>query len=106
MIAHARAYAGSSLHGRIVAMAFGLPRLNRLSGTGTRRQQGGRLRRMLESAGAPAQSRPRSLPKPSTSTGAGVRAARGGRAGPAAEAGDGLVLPDRRRRRPEAHGVG
>jgi hypothetical protein len=28
LIAHAKAYAGSSLHGRIVAMAFGLPRVN------------------------------------------------------------------------------
>ncbi|OLL28494.1 chromosome condensation regulator RCC1 [Burkholderia sp. SRS-W-2-2016] len=28
LIAHASAYAGSSLHGRIVAMAFGLPRVN------------------------------------------------------------------------------
>jgi polysaccharide pyruvyl transferase WcaK-like protein len=28
LIAHASAYAGSSLHGRIVAMAFGVPRLN------------------------------------------------------------------------------
>ena len=28
LIAHSRAYAGSSLHGRIVAMAFALPRIN------------------------------------------------------------------------------
>jgi len=28
LIAHSRTYCGSSLHGRIVAMAFGLPRLN------------------------------------------------------------------------------
>ena len=28
LIAHAKAYAGSSLHGRIIAMAFGLPRVN------------------------------------------------------------------------------
>lgn len=30
LIAHSRAYCGSSLHGRIVAMAYGLPRLNLL----------------------------------------------------------------------------
>ncbi|MDP1704679.1 MAG: polysaccharide pyruvyl transferase family protein, partial [Sulfurimicrobium sp.] len=28
LIAHSRAYSGSSLHGRIVAMAFALPRVN------------------------------------------------------------------------------
>jgi hypothetical protein len=28
LIAHPKAYAGSSLHGRIIAMAFGLPRVN------------------------------------------------------------------------------
>jgi hypothetical protein len=28
LIAHSRAYCGSSLHGRIVAMAFALPRIN------------------------------------------------------------------------------
>jgi Uncharacterized conserved protein len=35
LIAHSRGYCGSSLHGRIVAMAYGLPRLNVQSSWGT-----------------------------------------------------------------------
>lgn len=55
LIAHSRVYVGSSLHGRIVAMAFALPRINlRHPAQATRRTKQAAFAATWEQAGTPA----------------------------------------------------
>lgn len=95
VIAHARAYAGSSLHGRIVAMAFGLPRLNlAFPGQAPAASKAAAFAECWESAGAPgavtaaqlAEAVDQALVLAPERLAAVARDL-------AAEAGDGLVLP-------------